>query len=107
MCDDVEQGCAKGLHVGSWEYANDFKGNGHLMVVKVNPRDAVSVPRDCSWQKLRACRYVVVAEEGRKLHDIKDSNFDKVSASRQKFHRDSLGRFSSVCRDEYGRFASK
>jgi hypothetical protein len=94
VCSDKEIGCASGLHVGSWEYANDFKGNGHLMVVKVNPKNVVSVPRDCDWKKCRVCEYEVIAEEGRKLHEVKDSNFDKVSAVRQKFNRDSLGRFA-------------
>lgn len=107
VCDDSSRGCEKGLHVGSWEYADDFKGDGHLMVVKVNPRDVVSVPDDCSYQKARTCRYVVIAEEGRKLNEIRDINYDKVAASRQKFNRDSLGRFSSFVRDAFGRFAPK
>lgn len=105
VCDNADIGCAPGLHIGSWEYANGFKGDGHLMVVKTNPRDAVMVPHDCSYQKLRSCRYEVIAEEGRKLNEVKDSNFDKVAKVR--FNRDSLGRFSSFCRDANGRFAPK
>lgn len=105
VCDDANRGCAPGLHIGSWEYANGFKGDGHLMVVKTNPRDAVMVPSDCGYQKLRSCRYEVIAEEGRKLHEVKDSNFERVAKVR--FNRDSLGRFSSYCRDEFGRFTSK
>jgi hypothetical protein len=105
VCSDPNIGCSSGLHVGSWEYANDFKGDGHMMVVKVNPEKVCSVPTDCSWQKCRACEYEVIAEEGRKLHEVKDSNFDKVAKVR--LHRDSLGRFSKFCRDNNGRFASK
>jgi hypothetical protein len=107
VCDDKNQGCARGLHVGSWEYANNFKGDGNLMVVKVNPKNAVQVPDDCSWSKLRACEYEVIAEEGRQLHEVRDSNFDKVVEARKKFNRDSLGRFSAYCRDSLGRFAPK
>ena len=28
--------------------------------MSVNPRDVVSVPKDCEFQKLRCCRYVVL-----------------------------------------------
>ena len=31
------------------------------MVCKVNPKDVVSVPTDCKFQKLRTCRYEVVS----------------------------------------------
>lgn len=30
-----------------------------MLEVVINPRDVVSVPHDCSAQKLRTCRYVV------------------------------------------------
>ncbi len=92
---DASHGCAKGLHVGSFEYANGFKGSGKLVIVKVNPRDVVSVPNDCSCQKLRSCRYEVLAENGGKvLHEVKNSNFDKVAKLRQG--RDANGRFLST-----------
>ena len=32
------------------------------MIVKFNPEDAVSVPNDCDFQKLRVCKYSVVGE---------------------------------------------
>jgi hypothetical protein len=73
-------GCGQGLHVGAIDYAkqyggidlddNDNDGGNRLMICKVNPRDVVSVPHDCKFQKLRCCRYEVVAEF--------DSVFDKV-----------------------------
>lgn len=56
---DPSIGCHTGLHVGTYEYARSF-GGGNLLEVRVNPRDVVSVPTDCSAQKLRACRYEVV-----------------------------------------------
>lgn len=105
VCDDKNQGCARGLHVGSYDYANNFKGNGRLMIIKVNPRDAVSVPHDESWKKLRACRYEVIAEEDGRLSEVYDIDYDKRKP--QRFTRDSLGRFSSVCRDKSGRFCPK
>lgn len=58
--DDSNRGCSVGLHVGTWEYASAF-GNGATLTVKVDPADVVSVPNDCSFQKVRVCRYEVLA----------------------------------------------
>jgi len=55
---DPSVGCSTGLHVGTWNYAKDW-AKGAVLEVAVNPRDVVSVPHDCSAQKLRTCRYVV------------------------------------------------
>jgi|TARA_R110000851_G_scaffold332569_1_gene509082 hypothetical protein len=60
--DNANRGCSAGLHAGSYEYANGFMGSGHLMLVQIDPADVVSVPTDCSCQKLRATKYKVVAE---------------------------------------------
>jgi hypothetical protein len=53
-------GCASGLHAGTWKYASAF-ARGRVLVVKINPRDVVSVPDDCEFQKLRVSRYVVLS----------------------------------------------
>jgi hypothetical protein len=92
--DNMSHGCSHGLHAGSHEYADSFKGAGRMLIVKINPKDVVSVPGDCSHQKLRTCRYEVIAEEGRKLDEKKDVKFDKVSKLRQG--RDANGRFAKV-----------
>ena len=75
-----DNGCGHGLHVGAIDYAKSYgginiddednDGGNRLMICKVNPRDVVSVPSDHKFQKLRCCRYEVVAEF--------DSIFDKV-----------------------------
>jgi len=58
---DTNAACSTGFHVGTHKYASDFaSSDGKLVLVKVNPRDAVSVPRDHSCEKLRVCRYEVV-----------------------------------------------
>lgn len=59
--DNRNNHCSFGLHVGSLDYAKDF-GRGKLLVVKVNPKDVVSVPTDCNCQKCRVSKYTVVAE---------------------------------------------
>ena len=56
--DNRNNHCSFGVHVGSLDYA---KGWGPVvLVVKVNPKDVVSVPNDCQCQKLRCCAYEVV-----------------------------------------------
>lgn len=53
--------CSQGLHVGSREYASGW--GARVVMVKVNPKDAVSVPHD-SAAKLRTCGYEVVGVLG-------------------------------------------
>ena len=61
--DNKDNHCSHGLHVGSYDYAKDWAGNnGHLMMVEFDPSDAVSVPTDCSFQKLRVSKYKVIGE---------------------------------------------
>lgn len=56
---DPAVGCAPGLHVGTFDYAERWS-RGVLLTVKVNPRDVVSVPTECKAQKIRTCRYEVL-----------------------------------------------
>lgn len=62
-------GCAVGLHAGTHEYASGF-AQGKLVLVKINPRDVVSVPTDCAAQKLRVCRYEVLEEVQEKVDRV-------------------------------------
>ena len=64
VCDDFNVACSKGFHVGSLYYATQefAAGEGRVVLVKVDPADAVSVPKDCKQQKLRVCKYEVIAE---------------------------------------------
>lgn len=61
--DNRSNHCSKGFHAGTYNYAKDFSGgDGRLVLVKINPMDVVSVPSDCSCQKVRVCKYLVVEE---------------------------------------------
>ncbi len=61
VCDDANIGCSSGFHAGSYDYAKGYANSGgNLMVVEIDPADVVSVPRDCSCQKLRTSKYKVV-----------------------------------------------
>jgi len=59
--NDKNNTCSFGLHVGSQEYATNFQGNCCILV-KVNPKDVVSVPTDYNGQKLRCCAFTPIAE---------------------------------------------
>ena len=70
--DDPDHGCSEGLHIGSFDYADSFAGEeGRLMLVEFDPKDAVSVPSDCEFQKLRVTKYEVINEitDNRKILD--------------------------------------
>lgn len=57
------KGCSSGLHAGTYEYASGFAGSSDkVVIVKINPMNVVSIPTDCSCQKLRCCEYYVLKE---------------------------------------------
>lgn len=61
--DDFRLDCSHGLHVGSIEYVQGFKTDrDHVIIVRVNPKDVVSVPKEDHCTKLRTCEYEVVGE---------------------------------------------
>lgn len=64
--DNKEQTCSTGLHFCSQEYLPHFGAGGEnrVVIVKINPRDVVSIPVDYNNAKGRACRYEVVGEVG-------------------------------------------
>lgn len=55
---DPTVGCSHGLHVGTRAYATSWAPI--LLLVKVNPRDVVSVPFECESQKMRVCEYTIL-----------------------------------------------
>lgn len=68
---DAAVGCASGLHAGTYRYAKEFGGaSSTMLLVKVNPRDVVSVPTDCDAQKIRCCRYQVVSIVNEEYDDL-------------------------------------
>jgi len=61
--DNKDNHCSFGLHVGSFDYASNWSGeDGKLLLVEFDPADAVSVPTDCNFQKLRVSKYKVIAD---------------------------------------------
>lgn len=74
VVDDPHVGCSVGLHAGTYDYARTFqKWNSRyhtrLILVKINPRDVVSVPHDEEDRKMRVARYTVLSEIEERLAD--------------------------------------
>lgn len=61
--DDQNRTCSTGLHFCSKEYLGHFGGE-RTMILKIHPRDVVSIPNDYNDSKGRACRYEVIGELG-------------------------------------------
>lgn len=65
--DNEFETCSYGLHAGTYAYANQFAGwqggeTTRLILVKINPRDVVSVPNDHNDAKMRVSRYTVLTQ---------------------------------------------
>lgn len=77
--DNRSRGCSDGLHAGALNYVAGYgsvDAGDRIVIVKINPRDVVSVPSDCNCEKLRTCQYVVVGEyQGELLKPLYSSNF--------------------------------
>lgn len=66
--DDKDRTCSAGLHFCSHSYLGHFSGD-RVVIVKINPRDVVSIPSDYNDAKGRACRYEVIGEVGNNPDD--------------------------------------
>lgn len=61
--DNRDRTCSSGLHFCSFAYLPYFAhANGHVMLLKINPADVVSIPADYNDTKGRCARYEVVGE---------------------------------------------
>jgi len=123
VCADRHQACAAGIHVGTLSYAKGF--STIVILLKVNPRDAVSVPIH-ETQKLRVCRCEVVrVYEGDKVlarpvydeEEIQDENLlaadedyrrlsEEGMVLKQKTFDELFEEYSKMNRDEICREAA-
>ncbi len=68
--DNKDRTCSTGLHFCSLEYLSQFGDHtSRTVIVKINPRDVVSIPADYHSTKGRACRYEVIDEIGKDAAD--------------------------------------
>lgn len=102
--DDKDRTCSSGLHFCSQDYLPHFgSGSGdRVVIVKINPRDVVSIPSDYNETKGRACRYEVISELGvdpSKAFDkaVQETAVGSTIAPRQEYDRN--GRPLSMTKD--------
>lgn len=91
--DDKDRTCSTGLHFCGMSYLPHFGGgDSRTVIVKINPRDVVSIPSDYNDAKGRACRYEVIGELGVNPEDAftapvqvdandEDTNMDDIRES--------------------------
>lgn len=91
--DNPNNHCSHGLHVGSYEYASTYASN--VVIVKCNPADVVSVPTDCSFQKVRTAKYTVLCASagplgGELIQDLQDVYQRQAAFKEIESHKQSI-----------------
>ena len=97
--DDCSRTCSYGFHVGALEYVASFGGSRdqkHMIIVKVDPADVVSVPLDYNGQKMRVCKYTVVAEY---TGPLPETYYEVPEDDPEEIEEDE-GRFCYICETE-------
>lgn len=90
--DNRNNHCSFGLHVGSLDYAQNFS-RGKVVVVKVNPKDVVSVPSDYNCQKCRVSAYKVVSDFGAEIKaPAADENGVELQSEEKKISSEFVSR---------------
>lgn len=89
VVSDPNQACSSGLHVGVKQYVSGF-GGAKTVIVKVDPRNVISVPFDYGHQKMRTCEYYVVADYDSnkpltsEVYDVTDEEVSKAQKKAAK-----------------------
>lgn len=84
--DDRTVTCSRGLHACSEAYLPHYGSQSRgdrVVVVKINPRDVVSIPADYNNAKMRVCAYEVVdelAEWRDRLKDLFTTQYSSLPA---------------------------
>lgn len=99
--DNKDNTCSAGLHFCSQEYLQSFGGD-RTVIVKINPRDVVSIPTDYNNSKGRACRYEVISE----LAVSEDRAFDRpVQSQANRPVKQGSSAFYAGYTDGYGSYS--
>ncbi len=84
-------GCASSFHLGNIDYVKSFgSGDDNVILVEVNPKDVVSCPIECEYQKLRVCEYKVISHVG-KVGDMKPFESEYAGDNDDKENEDEFG----------------
>jgi hypothetical protein len=96
---DRHSTCSRGLHFCSIDYLPHYEGGlGKVMIIKINPKNVVSIPVDYNNAKGRCCKYEVVGEyigSNKEQKDYTEAPIVATNGQEKNFHnkRDSKGRF--------------
>ena len=68
--DNPNNTCSSGLHFCAFSYLENYRRcpEEKIILVKINPRDVVSIPTDYNYAKGRCCRYKVIKEINKVLN---------------------------------------
>lgn len=80
--DDKDRTCSSGLHFCSISYLSQFGGE-RTVILKINPRDVVSIPSDYNDAKGRTCRYEVIGELNVNPEDAFTSSVQETAVGSQ------------------------
>jgi len=97
--DDWGKECSEGFHVGTWEYASTF--SQRTVLVKVNPKDVVSVPLETLSWKLRCCEYIVVEDATERQTNLYAENYNDVDYDYEDDYSDDEDDEYDGCNDYY------
>jgi hypothetical protein len=100
--EDKDRTCSSGLHFCSIAYLPNFSDSngGHTMIVKINPKDVVSIPADYNNTKGRCSRYEVIGEytedwRSKLGRGENGFDYDLYSSDGGEYEEEGLGNCSS------------
>ena len=92
--ENKDETCSSGLHFCSRSYLDSYSGP-RTMVLKINPRDVVSIPSDYHNAKGRCCKYEVIneltngVEDGQRTEEELEGSVYTGNAMPAKFNPDT------------------
>ncbi len=88
--DNRDNTCSHGFHFCSFSYLPHYASSKEyrVMIVKINPKDVVSIPSDYNNSKGRACRYEIVDEHHGKIEEegLQRSCYTYASAAEETLY---------------------
>ena len=88
---DRNRECSYGLHFCSKQYLNNYSGEV-VILVKVNPKDVVSIPKDYNFAKGRCKRYLtvgIIAKDGTlQTTNLEEATGEKIVKTKAKAKAD-------------------
>jgi hypothetical protein len=106
--DNRARTCSNGFHFCSFSYLAHYASNTNykVIILKINPKDVVSIPEDYNFAKGRACKYEVVGEhDGGIMKEAFDKSCYSIPSSDVKDMNKKI--INTPLRDSKGRFIKK